>query len=360
LRNGLLPGTEVHCLERAEGRRRSQGGQVAVLFALAAIAIVSIVGLSIDAGRDFVDQRVLQAATDTSAQSGASLLAADFHACVSGESLPYGDAQISAAATKITFAAAAAQGKVTGSPTVDFVSYPKAGVVPSLGPVSSYAQPYCLANAWVGPSGVEVTAQDAHTTLILRIIGVNNATEGATSTALFGTVAGGSGAPFAAWDALCYSGSGGPLAVTDIVVLLDPSWDKYTCGSGPPASFKGYIDPVSPITLPLAPGSCIQTGPGVGIRNPPALIVGQPYLIPIISSYQKGYCPGYSASNAGPYKLTYSGMIEVVVTSASRVQILGQVTSTSPSVQGLTICPAGDPSCAPVTNTSPTSVELYQ
>lgn len=341
-------------------RRKSQSGQVAILFALAAVAIVAVVGLAIDAGRDYVDQRALQTATDTAAQSGASLLAADFQSCVKSGTIPYTDNQITAAITQTTLAAGAAQGKVTGAPAADFVSYPKAGVAPSLGPVSSYTAPYCLANSWVGPAGVEVSAQDSHSTLILPVIGVTHATEAANATALFGTVAGGGGAPFAAWDAFCYKGSGGSLAVNDQVVLLDPSWDKYTCGYGPPASFKGYIDPVNPITLPLKSGACIQTGPGVGIKSPPSLTVGQTYLIPLISGYQKGYCPGYSSSNAGPYKLTYAGMVEVVITSSSHVQIIAKVTSTSPSVQGLTICPAGDPSCVPTGGPTATGVELYK
>lgn len=341
-------------------RGKRQGGQVAILFALSAVAIVAVVGLAIDAGRDFVDQRALQAATDTAAQSGASMLAADFHSCINSDSVPYTDTQISTVVNKIALSAAAAQGKVTGTPTADFVSYPTAGVAPSLGPVSSYAPPYCLDNNWVGPAGVEVSAQDAHSTLILAVIGVTHASEAANATALFGTVTGGAGAPFAAWDAFCYNSSGGSLTAGDQVVLLDPSWDKYTCGYGPPASFKGYIDPVSPITLPLKPGACIQTGPGVGIKTPPSLAVGSHYLIPLISGYQKGYCPGYSSSNSGPYMLTYEGMVEVVIDSSSDVQILATVTSTSPSVQGLTICPAGDPSCVSTGGPKATSVELYK
>ncbi|HUY09024.1 MAG TPA: pilus assembly protein TadG-related protein [Candidatus Dormibacteraeota bacterium] len=341
-------------------RTRRQRGQVAVVFALAAVAIIAVVGLAIDAGRDFVDQRALQAATDTAAQSGASMLADDFHACISSGFVPYADSQIAAAVSKIALAAGAAQGKATGTPSADFVSYPKGGVPTSLGPVSSYAQPYCVASSWTGPAGLQVTAQDAHSTLILPIVGIDNAVERATSIALFGTVAGGAGAPFAAWDAFCYTGSGGPLAVGDQVVLLDPSWDKYTCGYGPPASFKGYLDPIAPVTLPIADGACIQTGPGVGLKTPPALAVGKTYLIPIISAYGKGYCPGYSAANAGPYKLTYSGVAAVSIVSASQVQIIGKVTSTSPTVQDLTICPAGDPTCAPATKTTPTSVELYR
>ncbi|MHB1525091.1 MAG: pilus assembly protein TadG-related protein [Candidatus Dormibacteria bacterium] len=358
---------------RSHSNRR-QGGQVAVLFALAAVAIVAIAGLALDAGQSFVAQRAVQAGTDTAAQSGAAMLAADYVACVSGGTLPYTTGNIAGAVTTIVEAAAAAQGKATTTPppTAYFVTYDPSLSAPYLlidGPISGYSVPLCTDGSWTGPSGVQSSASDTHPTFILQLVGVKTATERATGISVFGQVQGG-GAPFATWDAFCYGGgTGGALGPTDPVVLYDPSWDKSTCGFKPPdtsAAFKGYIDPTAPISLPLNSGACIQTGVGVGektgsITNPP--IVGHTYLIPMISSYQKGLCPFGTPGPQGTYALTYAGMIAVTITSESTSgnKIVGQVVSTTPTA-GVTICPEGDTACSSSSAASnlPVGVELYQ
>ena len=345
-------------------RPTEQRGQVAVLFAIAAVAIVVTAGLALDAGQSFVSQRALQAGADTAAQSGTSMLDADFTACVTSKPLPYTATDISAVVTKIVSDAAAAQGGATSPPVATFVAYSSAATpaLSSLGPVSNYTGQFCApGGVWAGPTGVKVATTETRPTFVLQLVGMRTATEDAAGTAVFGYVGGG-GAPFASWDAACYkSSSGAALVAGDTVVLLSPQWYKYTCGFGTPASFKGYIDPVTPITLPLTVPSCIQTGPGVGIKTPPSLVVGKTYLIPEISSYKKGYCPGYNSSNAGPYMLTYAGMISVTVTSETTTTILAVVNPTSPTTSQITICPIGDTSCSgSFGSTSPTGVELYQ
>lgn len=337
---------------------------MAVLFALAAVAIVVIAGLALDSGQSFVSQRALQAGTDTAAQSGAYMLLQDHAACVNGGSMPFTATNIADVVGKIASDAATAQGKATSTPTADFVTYNSSSTPPLTdnGPISVYSTAnLCTEGAWTGPSGVKVSATDSHPTFVLQLVGIGTATEDASGTALFGA-AGGGAAPFATWNAFCYGGgTGGALAVGDQVVLLDSSWWKDTCGFGTPASFKGYIDPVSQINLPLPVPSCIQTGPGVGVKTPPALTVGQVYLVPMISSYQKGYCPGTSAANSGPYELIYAGLIAVVITSSSPTQIIGQVVNTSPTTGEISICPVGDATCASSTPTNaPFGVELYQ
>lgn len=341
-----------------------QGGQVAVLFALAAVALVVIAGLALDAGQSFVGQRALQAGADTAAQSGASMLQADYTACVNSNPLPYTTADVSDVVTKIVFDAGAAQGKATSTPVATYLSYSSSDTptLTSIGPVSTYTGQFCApGGVWTGPTGVKVAATETSPTFVLQLLGIRTATEDAAGTAVFG-YAGGGGAPFASWDALCYpTASGKPLAVGDTVVLLSPDWYKYTCGFGTPASFKGYIDPITPIVLPMTVPSCMQTGPGTGIKTPPPLKVGVTYLVPEISSYVKGYCPGYNSSNSGPYELTYAGMLAVTVTSATTTTILGKVSSTDPLNSGVTICPIGDTSCSSsFVPTSPTGVELYQ
>ena len=97
-----------------------------------------------------------------------------------------------------------------------------------------------------------------------------------------------------------------------------------------------------------------------------SLTVGKTYLVPEISAVTKGYCPGssYNSTNAGPYYLTYYGMLSVTVEAPPRGDphgIYGIVQSTSPVTSGVTICPYGDTSCSSsFGSTSPTGVELYQ
>ena len=369
----LLERTARHTFDK---RAEEQRGQVAVLFAIAAVAIVVTAGLALDAGQSFVAQRAIQAGTDTAAQSGASMLSADYIACVNGGALPYTTANIGAAVTTIVEDAAAAQGKATTNPapTASFVTYNPLLPAPHLlndGAIGSYAGSLCTDGAWTGPSGVQSSAANSHPTFILQLIGIRTASEVASATALFGQ-AQGVGAPFAVWDAFCYDGgTGGQLTDGDYVVLYDPTWDKSTCGAAIPpgtsSAFKGYIAPTYTITLPLANGTCIQTGVGVGEKTgaiSPQPTVGQPFLIPLISAYQKGLCPIGTSGPKGTYALTYAGMIAVIVTSVSPSgnSIIAQVTSTSPSNVGVTICPEGDTACSSPTGPPnlPVGVELYQ
>ncbi len=340
-----------------------------MLFAIAAVAIVVTAGLALDAGQSFVSQRALQAGADTAAQSGTSMLDSDFTACVNSQTLPYTASDISAVVNKIVSDAAAAQGRATSPPVATFVSY-STSPTPSLmdlGPVSSYSGQFCTAGGvWSGPTGVKVATTETRPTFVLQLLGIRTATEDAAGTAVFGYVGGG-GAPFASWDALCYPGpNGAALQPTDTVVLYSSKYDKYTCGFGPPASFQGYISPITPIQLPMSSGACIQTGPGVGgkVGQEPTLTVGVTYLVPEISSFTKGYCPGYSSANSGPYKLTYAGLLAVTVIappSGDPNAIFGVVSSTDPTTSGVTICPIGDTSCSSSFGpASPTGVELYQ
>jgi hypothetical protein len=170
---------------------------------------------------------------------------------------------------------------------------------------------------------------------------------------------------------LCYpTGTGAPpLTPGDTVVLYSSKYDKYTCGFGPPTTpsgFQGYISPITPIQLPIASGQCIQTGPGVGgkVGPQPSLQIGLTYLVPEISSFTKGYCPGYSATNSGPYKLISAGYLAVTVIappSGDPNAIYATVSGIDPTTSGVTICPIGDTSCSSAFGpTSPTGVELYQ
>lgn len=360
--------------------RTRQRGQVAVLFALAALAIVAIAGLALDAGQAFVSQRALQAGSDTAAQTGATMLAVDYNHCLSGAITstgdgPYSQSLIYSQVTTLAKYAAAAQGHATSTPTVHFVSY-----APNVPPndVRPWISPsFCTINSagsagWTGPSGVEVTTSDTHPTTVLGIVGIKSATEAASSIALIGNATGAGGAPFGVWFETCISstlGSGLPPPVNSTVTLFSPKWDQTTCGAYSPssdrASFKGYFD--LPAPMPLSSSGCIQTGAGVGskvgLANPPA--PGTAVYVPFITHVWSfdttppvaSGCPTINAK--GTFDLEYVGFVSVTIlptTSASMVQ--GTVRSYASVVPGLTICPVGETTCAP-SNPSPVVAYIW-
>lgn len=352
--------------------RSRQMGQVAVLFALAAVAIVAIVGLAVDGGQSYVAQRALQAGSDTAAQSGAYMLEADYLACTSGQTLHYYDSSIYSAVVSVASNANSASETANGTNPVlpQYVQY--TGTVVSYLPIPD--QPttadLCASGHWTGISGVRVSTTNSHRTNLLGLIGIPLASERASATAIFGPPTGGA-SPFAAWFLLCQTTtSGNPLTPGDPVVLYSSQWKKSSCPEISPSSFKGYIFPQSPISLPLTVGDCIQTGVGVGLKSGisaadlPAL--NQTYLVPTISAANKGDCPVGTPGPSGTYALTYAGMIAVTITqektSASGVTsfIGGKVTSVAVPENGITICPVADLDCNQgLSAGGPLGVELY-
>ena len=332
-------------------QRKNQRGQVAVLFAIAAVAVVAVVGLAVDAGTSYVDQRSLQAGSDTAATAGATMLAADFHACLTNGILPYTDADISQVVAGIAGHAAAASGKVTSLPEVDYVTY-QGTTLTDIGPVSSYTAIPCTPNSgtsgpgtWTGPEGVRVVADNQHHTLILQLVGVHNASEAATATAAFGVVSGGSYAPFVACDVQPLSGpvtSSGGIEIGDTVLLADPQWKKKESGciSGS-SDFKGYLhNPVpDPITLPDGSGiATSSTGGGDACGLWPSnLAVGDVVMVPLTNSL----------SGTGHYQVQVQGLIAVRITSFSCPSVQGVVTTIASDGGGLLICPSSTlPNCA--------------
>ncbi|MHB8324086.1 MAG: pilus assembly protein TadG-related protein [Candidatus Dormibacteria bacterium] len=330
--------------------RETQRGQVAVLFAIAAVALLAIVGLAVDAGTSYVDQRSLQAGSDTSTTAGATMLAADFHACLSGGSgsLPYTNADISSVVTGIAYRAAAASGRATVLPEVDYVTY-TGTILTDVGPVANYRGNLCSTGSgpgtWTGPMGVRVIAGNSHQTLVLQVVGIRNASESATSTATFGVVSGGAYAPFAACDVQPLSGprtDSGGIEVGDTVLLASPQWKQHesACITGS-SDFKGFLhNPVpNPITLPSGSGittSSTGGGDACGLW-PTNIAVGNVVLVPLTNNL----------TGNGHYHIAVEGLIAVRITDLSCPSVQGVVTTIASAGQGLLICPSQTfPSCA--------------
>ncbi|NNM96658.1 MAG: Tad domain-containing protein [Candidatus Dormibacteraeota bacterium] len=332
---------------------------MAVLFALAAVALVAIVGLALDAGQAFVSQRALQGGSDTAAQSGATMLAVDYSNCVAtaGTANPasgdgtYSQTTIAADVTQLALYAAAAQGRATSPPGVSFVNYTGGGVE-----INSSPTPFCTVGSWTGPSGIEVSTSDTHPTSMLGVVGINSATETAHAIALIGTPTSTTdGAPFGVWYQSCPSTD---LKAGEAVTLLSPTWDSTTCGNVDTRnSFKGYFKLPGPITL--GSSGCIQTGTGSGGAigtdpNPPAS-PNSVYVPMITKVYSFGdtipenglgsNCPSISVK--GTFDLLYSGFAYVKVNpTSSSSTITGVVQGVASFTTGLQVCAVRDTSCS--------------
>jgi hypothetical protein len=230
---------------------------VAVLGAIVSVALILVVGLAVAAGISYVDQGSLQAGADTAATAGATMLEADYSACLTTGILPYTSEDIASVAAGIAHKSVITLAKVTAGPAVDYVTYTGTKLVP-VGPVAEYSGNLCLGlGEWAGPIGVNVALGNSHPTPMLSLGGIHSASEGATATADFGVVQGGGYGPFVAC-AQQPVGASGPLQMGDTVLLASPSWTRAesSCGSSAGAGFMGYLHNPSPLrlTLPSATG----------------------------------------------------------------------------------------------------------
>lgn len=340
--------------------RIRQRGQVAVLFALAALAIVAIAGLALDAGQAFVSQRALQAGSDTAAQSAATMLAVDYNECATGVTGTgdgtYSQAAILAEASALAQGAAAGQGRSTAPPSAAFVNF--SATTSTVTPWVTVPS-FCAAGSWVGPSGIQVRTTDTHPTAILGVIGIKTATESASTVALIGVATSAGGAPYGVWGVICPTTT--IFTAGQVVTLLSPQWDRTTCGSYMPsstrASFDGYFKLPGPISL--AASGCIQTGTGSGnggaSSNQPT--AGSQVFVPLIQAvYSFGTTPPPDAdcpaiATSGTFDLVYKGFVNVTIlgnTPTSTIE--GTVNYMASDVPGLTICPVRDTSCSSPNN----------
>jgi Flp pilus assembly protein TadG len=165
------------------GRQR---GQMVVLFAISAPAIILAVGLVIDGGYALAQQRGAQNASDFAALAGARVLS-EF---VAGDTNNGKDANVKLAIVNtininngipITF----------GAPNGPVYIGSNGSIVPSAGAATSY-----VGNGTIptGTVGVKVTSSRTWTPFFLGVAGINNWTATTTATAKGGYAAGGSGA----------------------------------------------------------------------------------------------------------------------------------------------------------------------
>lgn len=359
------------------GRKRQQG-QVAILFAFSAVALIVIAGLALDVGRGFVDQRSLQGGADSASDAGARMVSADFHACLNGLTSPYySDATISAVVQRTVGKAAAAQGKLS-SYTASYVN----GNGSAIGTVGSdSAGLTCTAGSpptWSGAYGVNVHGTDVHSTMVLQLIGDKTGSEAASATSIFGVLAYGSPSLFTVWDLYCDGNSTGPpLAITnppESITYRDNNWSGSNCnqkvnGNG----FKGDLRAFTPD--PFAVPGWVHTQPGTGTYTPVLdnVIILLPMMAPCPNQKACVALDGSQQSTGTPYfstgsneEMYMSGLIAVQTTDAcgnpASKPCTGNVVAYFTDQKGVLVCPTQQQlGCqnAPTTNpAAPTAVEL--
>ncbi len=285
---------------RSNRQLRRAGGQVAVLFAIAAVAIVAVVGLAFDAGRAYVDQRALQAAVDTAGDGGARMLAQAYDGCQSGSPVSsQAPTDILDTVDALVASGVAGQGQATSPPTADFVYYdPATRTTTDLGTIAGASSAGWCAG-WTAspvsttvPNGVKVTAVDLHSTAILGVIGIRSAQERATSISAF-TATPGPGAPFVAWYQDCAL-TGTPFLVPGDTIIYHASnhWSSdVNCAQQPVNSrFKGDLKPegLNPNPITTIP-TWVNAQPGQGSWGPniqPSSTV--PIVLPMIDCIADG------------------------------------------------------------------------
>jgi Flp pilus assembly protein TadG len=215
------------------GRRRLPGGQqrgqILVLTALSLVALMAAIGLLLDGGNAYAQQRGVQNAADAAANAGADVLAQRLGG------LATTDADVSAAVSTISglnaTTAAAYYTNVSGQP-IDL-----SGNVVS----ASQAAPVGNPSNTIPPNARGVHASGSRTfgTSFARVIGLNNLTAGADAIAITGPLVGGQFLPVVF-----------PVNITDC------------SGNG---------------SLGAGETEWITSAPG----TPPAHPVGQEYIIPL-------------------------------------------------------------------------------
>jgi hypothetical protein len=182
-------------------RGRRNAGQTLVLFAVGMIAIIGMVGLIIDGGNAYAQQRSAQNGTDSAAEAGASMLARGIMAAAAGAGTPTSsalDAAVLAAANRsATGHGLQAFDVGTAGNSAAFYTdilgnlLTPAGIVTateaSAAQVGSGSVPSCSTNCVAGrAAGVAAHGQKTFPTLIARTIGLAAFTAGARATAVEG------------------------------------------------------------------------------------------------------------------------------------------------------------------------------
>lgn len=159
-------------------RDESERGQVLVIVGAGLLVMILMVGLVIDVGFAWGQQRDSQNASDSAAEAGATMMAANLPYFVNGDPLPNKNAQVAAA---VNTSIAANGESIDEAWYTDFDGI-RVGGAPLIGPgaLSPAADPPADAD------GVEVVSYKDFDTFIGGVIGINQLTARTKATAVSG------------------------------------------------------------------------------------------------------------------------------------------------------------------------------
>ncbi len=358
------------------GPRAGARGQVAVLFAIAAVAIIGMAGLALDAGLSYMGQTGLQSASDNASLAVARMLGADFSSQFqqpAPASLPWGYGQIQSAVQEAVAANGAGTTKAT-SYSAYFTDSAGARIC-QFWPVGSSTCPGQFpgsggipetASGAVSAAGAEVVANNTHNTSLVNVLGIGTASEAAPATAVFRVTEGGASAPFAAYFSCADGVAGKQVQAGDTVIYYKTNhWTKYAAcsSSSTDSSFKGDFKPgtFSPPNF-TAPGwASVGAGNGAWTAN---IQNGEVFLIPMIDCIAKStWCTeptglSYCASSnqaavpqvSGGWDMCVMGLIAIKATGActgpSSNECTGIVMPSIADQGGVLVCPTlTQPNC---------------
>ena len=361
MRKGWLFGRAASAPERPMGGPRAGArGQVAVLFAIAAVAIIGMAGLALDAGLSYMGQTGLQSASDNASLAVARMLAMDYSSqqqSPPAASMPFTYAQMVSTVQDLVAANGAGSTRATsysayfiGPNDIHLCQFAPAALATC---PTKYALSGGLpeASGALTASGAEVVPTNTHQTSVLGILGIDRASETAPATAVFGVVQGiaANNANFAVYDIYCPTMSA--LTLYQTITYYSPQWQKlWECAGLNDSQLKGDLHQSLPDPL-IAPG-WISAKSGSGTVTP--VTAGETIVVPMIDCAAHGsvctepVTPGVCPSPF-PSTLPTSGRDVMCAVGLIAIKALnncntgsvctGEVVPLSGSQGGILICP---------------------
>ncbi|MGA9776268.1 MAG: Tad domain-containing protein [Candidatus Dormiibacterota bacterium] len=358
---------------------------MAILFALAAVAIIGMAGLALDAGLSYLGQTGLQSASDNASLAVARMLAMDYtsQSQVPAPPLPWTYSQMVSTVQSMVGSNGAGGTRAT-SYEAYFTSTSGASICkfwptatatcPTKYPLSG-GLPESSAGT-VSASGALISPTNTHSTNILGLLGIGHASETAPATAVFGVVQGVPAATvgYAVYDIYCPTEK--PLALYETITYYTPQWKKsWPCANLGDAQFKGDLH--SPLPDPITVPGWISAKSGSGTVTP--VTTGQVIIIPMIDCVDHGsqcteptspgVCPPALPSGlptSGKDVMCAVGLIALKALDNCNTGSVctGEVVPFLPGQSGILICPTtADPACGNESGTQGSetvSVELLK
>lgn len=336
-------GTNPH-RANTPGRRLSSGGQVMIIFALAAVVVIGIAGLAVDAGLNYMTRTSLQAAGDTASYTGAQMLGADYFAEENGNPAPFSYAQVTgevqnsvagnhAGAYGATsydgyFTTASSSAARAGLVVCQFAGSPVSGVIQCsdtaavvsllegaglTGCADTEGLPTC--GGLVAVTGVKVVPSNTHPTLLESIVGIHKASEQASATSVFAFINAAQSNYIVWWDCIydptTGASSAGQITVGETIDYFNNNGlsKQGSCITTTDSKFKGNIKPPGYPNPMKVPG-WLQAYGGVG-SAPASVNAGQLILLPLVNCLFNATTgtvdsgtecpPPYPTPDPGPY-----------------------------------------------------------